>query len=249
MDLNGKVVVITGASRGIGEAAARAFVSAGAKVALLARSEDRIADLAGELGENTLAIPCDVSRFWEVQEAIAATAEHWGTVDILINNAGMIEPMARLEETDPEEWGRAIDVNLKGVYNGTRVVLPLMVAAGRGTIINISSGAAHNAYEHWSAYCTSKAGVYMITRQVHLENGAQGVRSLGLSPGTVATQMQKEIKASGRGRVAELEWSDHIPPEWPAKALLWMCGSEADAYLGQDVSLREDSIRKAIGVA
>jgi len=248
-DYDNKVVLITGASRGIGEAAARAFAAQGAKVVLVARSEDKIAQIAGEIGENALAVPCDVSRFWEVEQAVAAAVATFGKLDVFIGNAGVIEPMARLADADPEAFGRTIDINTKGVFYGMRAAIPVMLENGGGTIITVSSGAAYNAYEAWSAYCTSKAGAYMLTRAAHGEYGDKGIRVLGLSPGTVATQMQRDIKASGLGPVAQLEWEDHIPPEWPAQTLLWMCTSDADDYLGQDVSLRDQAVRSKVGLA
>lgn len=246
-DMTGKTVLITGASRGIGAAAARAFADAGAKVVLLARNADKIGDLAGELGRDTaLAVPCDVSRYWEVQAAVDAAVNTFGSLDVMVNNAGVIEPIAHLHEVEPDAWGQAIDVNLKGVFHGIRAVLPLMIDAGGGTILNISSGAAHGPVEGWSQYCASKAGAYMLTRMADEEGRGKGIRALGLSPGTVATDMQREIKASGINPVSRLDWSDHIPPEWPAKALLWMCTADADDFLGRDVSLRDPDIRKRL---
>jgi NAD(P)-dependent dehydrogenase (short-subunit alcohol dehydrogenase family) len=103
--------------------------------------------------------------------------------------------------------------------------------------------------EGWSHYCASKAAALMLTKCLHQEMKARGIRALGLSPGTVATQMQREIKASGVNPVSRLDWSDHIPPEWPAKALAWMCTPEADAYLGGDISLRDEKIRAQVGLA
>ncbi|WP_235866831.1 SDR family oxidoreductase [Salibaculum griseiflavum] len=247
--MNGKVVLITGASRGIGAEAARAFAEAGAKVALLARSEDRIAELAGEIGPAAIAIPCDVSRFWEMQAAVDATLKTFGRIDVLVGNAGVIEPISHLAEADPEEWGKVIDINLKGVFNGMRAVLPHMLDQGGGTILTVSSGAAHNPVEAWSHYCASKAGAYMLTRSVDNEYRDKGIRALGLSPGTVATEMQREIKASGINPVSQLDWSDHIPPDWPAKAMVWMCGAEADAWLGDDVSLRDEDVRRKVGLS
>jgi NAD(P)-dependent dehydrogenase (short-subunit alcohol dehydrogenase family) len=88
----------------------------------------------------------------------------------------------------------------------------------------------------------------MVTRSLHLEYGGRGLRAMGLSPGTVATQMQREIKASGINRISQLDWSDHIPPEWPARCLLWMCSAEADDWLGQEVSLRDEATRRAVGL-
>lgn len=244
----GKTILITGASRGIGAATARAFAQAGANVSLVARSTEAIAEIAGEIGEKALAIPCDVSRHAEVEAAVAATARTFGGLDILINNAGVIEPIGHLAETDPEAWARTIDINLKGVMYGMRAAMPGMIAQGHGTIINISSGAAHGPVEGWSAYCSSKAAVYMLTRAADKEAREKGLRIMGLSPGTVATEMQREIKASGINPVSQLDWSVHIPPDWPAQALLWMCTAEADDYLGTDVSLREDEIRQKVGL-
>ncbi|MEM9784877.1 MAG: SDR family oxidoreductase [Pseudomonadota bacterium] len=248
MNMAGKTALITGASRGIGAAAARAFASAGANVALVARSTDAIAEIAGEIGEKALAIPCDVARYAEVEKAVAATAQTFGGLDVLINNAGTIDPIGHLVETDPEAWGRTIDINLKGVMYGMRAAMPGMIAQGHGTIINISSGAAHGPVEGWTAYCSSKAGAYMLTRAADKEAREKGLRILGLSPGTVATQMQRDIKASGINPVSQLDWSVHIPPDWPAQALLWMCTPEADGFLGDDVSLRDEDIRAKVGL-
>lgn len=248
IDLTGRTVLITGASRGIGAEAARVFAEAGANVALVARSADSIADLAGEIGNKAVAIPCDISRYWEVAQAVENCVTAFGGLDILINNAGVIEPIARLEDADPEGWGQVIDINLKGVFHGMRAALPVMEAAGGGTVLTISSGAAHNAIKAWSHYCASKAGAAMLTMCLHKEMGDKGIRAMGLSPGTVATQMQREIKASGINPVSQLDWSDHIPADWPAKALLWMCGPEADAYLGEEISLRDEGIRKKVGL-
>lgn len=247
--LTGKTALITGASRGIGEATAHAFAAAGANVVLCARSTNAITDIASTIGDKALALPCDVSDAAAVSDVVAATIEHFGDLDILIGNAGMIEPISMMTDTDPDAFSKAIDVNLKGVFYGMRAVLPHMIEKGQGTIITVSSGAAHGPMQGWPTYCASKAGAYMLTRAADLENRDKGVRILGLSPGTVATQMQRDIKASGINRVADLDWSDHIPPEWPAQALVWMCSPDADPYLGTDVSLREEDIRQKVGLS
>lgn len=247
-DLSGKTALITGASRGIGAETARAFAAAGANVVLAARSADALVQLAAEIGTQARAVSCDVSDYGQVAAAVQTASDSFGGLDILIGNAGVIEPIARMEDSDPAGWGQVIDINLKGVYHGIRAALPVMKAAGGGTVITISSGAATNAIEGWSHYCASKAAALMLTRMVHKEEGTQGIRALGLSPGTVATEMQREIKASGINPVSQLDWSDHIPPDWPARALLWMCGPDADAYLGGDISLRDEGIRRAVGL-
>jgi NAD(P)-dependent dehydrogenase (short-subunit alcohol dehydrogenase family) len=239
-------VIITGAGRGIGAAAVRAFAAAGNNVVLAARSADAIGALAKETGG--LAVPCDVADYRQVEAVVAATVERFGGVDVLINNAGVIEPVSMLAESDPEAWGRAIDINLKGVYYGMRAVFPVMKAAGHGTILTISSGAAHTALEGWSHYCASKAGAAMLTMSAHKEVAGAGIRVLGLSPGTVATQMQREIRASGVNPVSLLEWEDHIPPEWVAKCLQWMCTRDADEYRGQEIRLKDRHILNRLGL-
>ena len=248
MNLAGKTVVITGASRGIGAEAARVFAAAGANVALIARSSDAIEKLATEIGTQAIALTCDVASYAPVEDAIAKAKETFGSVDILINNAGVIEPISHLASADPDEWGTVIDINLKGVFNGMRAVLPMMIASGGGSILTISSGAAHGPVEAWSHYCASKAAAKMLTECVHKENGADGIRAIGLSPGTVATQMQVEIKASGINPISQLDWDVHIPADWPARTLLWMCGSDADQYCGQELSLRDEGLRKRVGL-
>jgi len=248
MAVHGKTVMITGASRGIGEAAAEAFAEAGANVVLLARSKDEIDKIASRIGDKALSVACDVSSFDAVQSAVWTAREAFGAVDFLINNAGVVEPVSHLATSDPDAWGTVIDINLKGVYYGMRAVLPEMIERGSGTILTVSSGAAHGPVEAWSHYCTSKAGAAMLTRCVDKEAREAGVRAMGLSPGTVATQMQREIKESGINPVSQLDWSVHIPPDWPAKALLWMCGSEADEFIGEEISLRDEDIRRRVGL-
>lgn len=247
-EVSGKVALITGASRGIGAAAARVFADAGAKVALVSRGGDEISRLAGEIGASALAIPCEVSRFWEVQNAVKATVETFGSLDILINNAGVIEPITHMAEADPDAWSQTIDINLKGVFHGMRAALPVMVQQGGGTVLSVSSGAAHGPVEAWSAYCASKAGAAMLTRSLDKEYGHLGIRAMGLSPGTVQTEMQRAIKSSGINPVSKLEWSDHIPVDWPARTLLWMCGVDATEFVGQEIALRDEEIRRRVGL-
>jgi NAD(P)-dependent dehydrogenase (short-subunit alcohol dehydrogenase family) len=244
--MQGKVVAITGASRGIGAAAAREFAGAGARVALMARDAGALGGLAADTGG--LALPCDVADWRQMAVAVDRTLAAFGRLDVMVLNAGRIEPMGPMAAADPAEWAASVAVNLTGVFHGMRAAIPVMRAQGAGTILVVSSGAAHAPCDGWSAYCAGKAGAAMLVRQAHLEEAAHGLRVMGLSPGTVATGMQRAIAASGVGPVARLDWSAHVPPEWPARALLWMCGPAADAHLGQELRLRDEDLRRRLGL-
>ncbi|MEL6299971.1 MAG: SDR family oxidoreductase [Pseudomonadota bacterium] len=250
---SGKVALITGASRGIGAAAARELAKAGMAVGCAARSPGEIEAVAADItaaGGKAIAIACDVSDFSAVESAVARCREAFGGIDLLVNNAGVIEPIARLADSDPAGWAQAVDINLKGVYYGMRAAAPHMIAAGGGTIVNISSGAATSVLEGWSHYCATKAAVLSLTKAGHLELGDHGVRVVGLSPGTVATEMQVQIKASGINPVSQLDPSAHIPPEWVGRAIVWLAnaGPDADPFLGDDFKLRDEENRKRVGL-
>ncbi len=249
--LKGKTAVITGASRGIGEATARYLAENGANVVLAARSQTAIESIANDISENgagASAIACDVSNHTDVSNLMLHAHSTFGSLDILINNAGLIDPIARIEDSDPEAWGKIIDVNVKGVYYGMRYAIPIMKDHGGGTIINISSGAANSFLEGWSHYCASKAAVFRLTGVAHKEHNEHGIHVMGLSPGTVATDMQVSIKASGINPVSKLDASSHISTEWVAQAIAYLCGPDGEKYAGQDFSLKTDEGRKAAGL-
>ncbi len=241
-----KTVLITGASRGIGEAAAREFANQGANVVLAARTSGDIDRIAAEIGDKAIAVVCDVTDRAFVERAVAQAVAKFGGLDILINNAGSIDPIGPIADIDPDAWDKVIDVNVKGVFYGIRAAIPHM--KNGGSILTIGSGAASSAREGWSHYCTSKAAVHHLNTCLHKELGSEGIRTIVLSPGSVATEMQRSIKSSGINPVAKMEWEDHIPPEWPAKTLVWMCGPEADEFKGGVVALREDHIRRRVGL-
>lgn len=249
--LKGKTAVITGASRGIGEATAYNLAKHGVNVVLAARSSEAIAQISQNIrkdGGKAGAFACDVSDYTAVSSLMAYAKETFGSVDILVNNAGLIDPIARIADSDPQAWGNIVDVNVKGVYHGLRYAIPIMLEQGAGTIINISSGAANSALEGWSHYCATKAAVLRLTGVAHKEYASGGLRVVGLSPGTVATDMQVAIKTSGINPVSQLDPSAHIPPEWVAQAIAFLCGPDGGEFAGNDFSLKTEEGRERVGL-
>ena len=148
-------------------------------------------------GGKAVAIACDVSDYAACQRLVHETTQRFGPPDVLVNNAGVIEPIGMVGDADPAEWARSIEINLIGAYYAIRAVLPGMLERGHGDIINVSSGAALRPQEGWSAYCAGKAGLAMLTRSIDLEHRAAGIRVFGFQPGTTDTDMQVTIRASG----------------------------------------------------
>jgi len=245
MSLNGKTALVTGASRGLGEGAARALAKAGAKVMLVARDGALVQKVAGEIGGEALA--CDVADYTAVAQVVAATRKRFGGLDILVNNAGVIEPISEIATSDPAIWARNIQINLIGAYNVARAVLGGMTKSA-GTIINVSSGAASRPLEGWSAYCAGKAGLAMMTRSIALETKDRGIRIFGFSPGTIDTDMQVKIRASGMNMISQIPRANLSPVEHAVRGLLYLCDKTADDLIGTDVSMRDEAFRQRIGL-
>lgn len=251
IDFKGKTALITGASRGIGAATGIKFAAYGANVVLSARTKTQIEAVASTIqasGGSASAFTGNVGNYGDMEALVGHCVEQFGRLDILVNNAGLIEPISRLAESDPEEWDMVADINYKGVYHGIRAALPVMLEQGAGTIVNISSGAATGALEGWSHYCSSKAAVLSLTKCVHKEEADNGIRIVGLSPGTVATDMQIAIRQSGVNPVSQLDPGVHIPAEWAAEAVAWLCTDGGAEYAGTDFSLKTDEAKKLVGL-
>jgi NAD(P)-dependent dehydrogenase (short-subunit alcohol dehydrogenase family) len=250
--LKGKVALVTGASRGLGEGAARALAAAGASVMLLARDGKLAGEVAQAIGQakgRAEATACDVADYAAVEKVVAETESRLGPVDILVNNAGVIEPISEVATSEPADWAQAVSINLVGAYHALRAVLPGMLARGGGTIVNVSSGAAYRPLEGWSAYCSGKAGLAMLTRAVALETAGKGIRIFGFSPGTIDTDMQVKIRASGMNMISRIRREDLSPVEHAVRGLMYLCATDAEDLLGQDASMRDDAFRKRIGLA
>jgi 3-oxoacyl-[acyl-carrier protein] reductase len=192
--LQGKKVIITGGGRGIGRAVATALASEGAHIGLIGRSEENVKTVAESLKEvNTAYAAADVSSLEDVTAAITKVKEELGGIDILINNAG-IAKFGGFMDLDPAEWKQIIDVNLMGVYNATRAVLPDLIEQKSGDIINISSTAGQKGAPATSAYSASKFGVLGLTESLAMEVRKHNIRVTALTPSTVATDMAVENK-------------------------------------------------------
>lgn len=246
-----RVAIITGASRGIGAAAAEVLAARGMDLVLAVRDPVGAVEVARAVergGAHSLVVACDVADSRAVATMVSQAIGRFGRIDVLINNAGVLEPIASVGQADEEAWLRNIGVNLIGAYRCVTGVLPQMLSRGGGTIINLSTKAAHKPFEGWSAYCAAKAGLAMLTQSIALEYGDRGIRTFGLAPGTTDTDMQGLIRASGVNPVSRIRKSDLIPVEEPAMAIAYLCGAEADDLAGRELELNEPALRQRIGI-
>ena len=192
----GKTIVITGASRGLGAGVARVLAQQGARLGLCARTEPKSPG-EGDEGRDAAAVTAsvDVTDQARVQQFADEVVRAFGGIDLWINNAGILDPIAPLRRVEAADLERHLAVNVVGVHNGTRAfVLSRRAAGGGGVLINISSGAARSPYEGWSAYCAGKAAVDRMTEVVALEERDAGIRAYSVAPGVVDTDMQEMIR-------------------------------------------------------
>jgi NADP-dependent 3-hydroxy acid dehydrogenase YdfG len=196
-NINGKVIAITGASSGIGEAAASLLAERGAKVVVGARRTERLEKLVAGIkakgGEGAFRA-VDVTKRADVKAFVEFAKAQYGKVDVLINNAGVM-PLSLMSEVKVDEWDRMIDVNIRGVLNGVAAVLPDMKARGHGQIINVASIAAHAVVPTAAVYCATKYAVWAISDGLRQEN--PDVRVTTISPGVVATELGDDISDQG----------------------------------------------------
>ncbi len=192
MRLDGKIVFVTGASSGIGEACARAFAKEGASLLLAARRLDRLetvaAQIASETGVQIHLLTLDVRDQPSVELAVSSLPPEWAEIDILLNNAGLSRGLDKLHEGLLSDWEEMIDTNVKGLLYVTRAVLPGMVRRGRGQIINIGSIAGREAYPGGNVYCASKAAVRLLTAGLRMDTVDTPIRVSTVDPGLVETE-------------------------------------------------------------
>ena len=194
-NIAGKVVVITGASSGLGEATARELSAQGATVVLGARRADRIKSLADELtrrGGKALAVPTDVIHSEQVKKLVDGAVQAHGRIDVMINNAGLM-PQSPLERLRIDEWDRMIDVNIKGVLYGIAAALPHMKQQKSGHVINVSSVAGHKVRAGGAVYAATKHAVLALSEGLRQEVKPYNIRTTAISPGAVATELPNSI--------------------------------------------------------
>ncbi len=188
MLLDGKTALITGGGRGIGREIALTFARQGARIAVAARTAEQVEQVARKIGNNAIALVCDVSDSKSVTQMFSDMRERLGDADILVNNAGIAESATFVNTTD-ELWHRHISINLSGTFYCTRAALPSMLKKGWGRVINVASIAAKTGAPYVAAYTASKHGVLGLTRTVALEVATRGVTVNAICPGYVETEM------------------------------------------------------------
>ena len=228
-DLSGEVVLITGASRGLGLALSHGFAGAGARMVLCARGREGLARAAEELrgeGAEVEWAATDVSNARGIEELVAQATKRFGPITTLVNNASILGPRVPLRDHPLGEWRRVMDVNLTGVLVPIQAVLPGMRRARRGSIINVSSGVGNMARERWGAYAISKWGVEALSRNLALEEAAAGIRVNIVDPGRLRTEMRREA-------YPDEDPSKPAPPEDAVPVFLWLASDDASETTGQ----------------
>ena len=249
---SGRVALVTGAARGIGAATAIALARRGIAPVLAVRDASAaqpVAETIARMGVACRIETCDVADHAAVAAAVRRLLDAWQRLDIVVNNAGQIDPIGHVGDTDPAQWARAVSVNLVGAYNVIHACLPALQASPAAAILNVSSGAAHGPREGWSAYCSSKAALYMLTRSVNEEYGEKGVAAFSLQPGVVDTEMQVRIRRSGMNEISRIPRSNLAPPDHAASIMAWLCDRRPRHHAGKDLSVRDSQLAEEAGSA
>lgn len=249
MQLDGQVVLVTGAGRGIGREIARRCSAAGAAVVLAARSVDALHETAGMLEGESLVAPMDVTDADSVEAAVAAADERFGRIDALVNNSGIGGPSLPLWEVPEAEWAETLDVNVTGVYRCCRAVLPGMIERGSGAVVTIGSMTGKRELLNRSAYASSKAALIGLTRTLAHEVGPHGIRVNLISPGAVEGPridwvIERQAEAQGisvdeaRSQFTGLSPLDRlVSPTDVANAVVYLLSDAAAGITGEDLNV------------
>ena len=231
--LKDKVTLITGASQGLGRALALAFAREGARVVVNARSEESVGPVAREVedtGAEVLAVAADVSKGADAERLVDETANHFGSIDVLVNNAGLLGPRVVIEEYPEDEWRRVIDANLTGPFLVSRAAIPHLSAGG--SIINVVSGVSVEGRAEWGAYSVSKFGVEGLTQILAAELAQRGIRVNAVDPGGMRTKMRAAA-------YPEEDPATRITPEENTTVFLYLASDESKDVTGQRFKAQE----------
>ncbi|WP_405396993.1 SDR family oxidoreductase [Maribacter sp. Asnod2-G09] len=225
MNLEDKVIIITGASSGIGKATAVKLAENGAKVVLMARSEDELNDLKSDIVKNggqALVVPGDVTKKDDFEKVVSKTKQEYGKVSGLVNNAGLM-PLSFVENLKTDEWEKMVDVNVKGVLNGVAAVLPHLKENKGGNIINVSSMAAHRYFPGGAVYCATKAAVKMLSEGLRQELAPKyGINITSIEPGNVDTNLLSTITDEDvKEKLKEMPQTEPLKSEDIANAIYY----------------------------
>lgn len=233
-EINNKVVIITGASSGLGEATALRLAKNGAKLMLAARRENRLQKLVSEIEKDGGIAQyqiTDVSDRNQVEALAKATQEAYGRIDVLVNNAGLM-PLSPLAETKVDEWDKMIDVNIKGLLYGIAAVMPVMQQQKSGHIINLSSVAGHKVFPAGAVYCATKFAVKAISEGIRLESDGN-IRSTNISPGVIDTELTTTISDEETAKQVEQLYSVAIDADAIARAITYAIEQPADVDVNE----------------
>ncbi len=232
--IQNKVVIITGASSGLGEATARRLAKNGAKLMLAARRENRLQKLGSEIeqdGGTAKYQVTDVTDRSAVDALVKVTKEAYGKIDVLVNNAGLM-PLSPLAEIKVEEWEKMIDVNIKGVLYGIAAVMPVMLQQESGHIINLSSVAGHKVFPGGAVYCATKFAIKAISEGIRLESEGK-IRSTNISPGVVDTELTDTISDEETAKNVEQMYSVAIDADAIARAITFAIEQPEDVDINE----------------
>ncbi len=233
-EIKDKVVIITGASSGLGEATARRLAKNGAKLMLAARREERLKELVADIqkdGGTAKYEVIDVTNKSQVEALAKATHQAYERIDVLVNNAGLM-PLSPLDETKVDEWDKMVDVNIKGVLYAIAAVLPIMRQQKSGHIINISSVSGHKVFPGGTVYCATKFAVKAISEGIRLESNGE-IRATNISPGAVDTELTNTISHEETAKNVKKMYSIAIDSDAIARAIAYVIEQPGDVDVNE----------------
>lgn len=240
-EFEGKVVIITGAARGIGKATALGFSKRGATVVIvdvLEKELQEVSEIIRKMDKKVLSIKADVSDNDQVQNVIRKTVNNFGKIDVLVNNAGIVGPIAPIVNVTEDDWDKTMRINLKSVFLFCKGVVPIMVKNKKGSIVNVASIAAKEANESQSAYSASKAGVMCFSRVLAKEVAKDGIRVNAISPALINTDMPAHLsKEQLETLLKKIPMGRMGDPEEAADLILYLSSEKSSFVTGQCINI------------